>query len=144
MSYITNKHKWGNLYDVNGNLIKKGPLKNYTIEETEKLVDELSEKAKENPEDKALFARLNNATQWLIGLYNRYGNPHRDEIMEKIKAAANKNVTVDEISNALTAVRDELIKEENNAEQLGNKESGDVGDNVSGEPGKPESVTIGA
>lgn len=103
-------NKYANLYDKDGNLIKKAPLTDYTIEETEKLVDDLTEQYKNDPENKDLKLRLDNAAQWLYGLYLRYGNPHEKELVERIKQAANKDVSEDQIKEALNAVSDELKK----------------------------------
>lgn len=103
-------NKYANLYDKEGNLLKKAPLTDYTIEETEKLVDDLTEQYKNDPENKDLKLRLNNAAQYLYGLYLRYGNPHEKELVERIKQAANKDVSEDQIKEALNAVSDELKK----------------------------------
>lgn len=103
-------NKYANLYDKDGNLIKKAPITDYTIEETEKLVDDLTEQYKNDPENKDLKLRLDNAAQWLYGLYLRYGNPHEKELVERIKQAANKDVSEDQIKEALNAVSDELKK----------------------------------
>lgn len=103
-------NKYANLYDKDGNLIKKAPLTDYTIEETEKLVDDLTEQYKNDPENKDLKLRLDNAAQYLYGLYLRYGNPHEKELVERIKQAANKDVSEDQIKEALNAVSDELKK----------------------------------
>lgn len=103
-------NKYANLYDKEGNLLKKAPLTDYTIEETEKLVDDLTEQSKNDPENKDLKLRLDNAAQWLYGLYLRYGNPHENELIERIKQAANKDVSEDQIKEALNAVSDELKK----------------------------------
>lgn len=103
-------NKYANLYDKDGNLLKKAPLTDYTIEETEKLVDDLTEQYKNDPENKDLKLRLDNAAQYLYGLYLRYGNPHEKELVERIKQAANKDVSEDQIKEALNAVSDELKK----------------------------------
>lgn len=103
-------NKYANLYDKDGNLLKKAPLTDYSIEETEKLVDDLTEQSKNDPENEELKLRLDNAMQWLYGLYMRYGNPHENELIERIKQAANKDVSEDQIKEALTAVSDELKK----------------------------------
>lgn len=101
-------NKYANLYDSDGNLIKQAILNDYTIEETEKLVDELSEQCKEDPENQLLMRRLNNAMMWLYGLYQRYGNPHEKELIEAIKKASNKDVTEEQVTEALEALKDTL------------------------------------
>lgn len=132
-----------NLYDRDGNLIKKAPITNFTIEETEKLVDDLSEKHKENPENEEISTQLDNAVQYLQKLYILYGNPHKDEIVAKMKQYANKDVTEQEIVDALNTVVEALepSKEEPKTynvdsneseyveyEQQGDTESVDTGD----------------
>lgn len=61
--------KWSNLYDVDGNLIRKAPLKNYTVEEVEKLVDDLSKKVEANPDKEIYRVYLNNAVKYLRWMY---------------------------------------------------------------------------
>lgn len=104
-------NKWSNLYDINGELIKHSPVTDFTIEETEKLVDDLAKKVEENPNNQMYKVYLNNASQWLYGLYIRYGNPHENELIEKIKAASNRDVTEEEIKDALAVVSNELTKQ---------------------------------
>ena len=105
-------NKYANLYDKDGNLIKRAILDDYTIEETEKLVDELTELHKESPEDQSLTTRLNNAMMWLYGLYQRYGNPHEKELIEAIKKAANKDVSEQQVTEALEALKETITSEE--------------------------------
>ena len=105
-------NKYANLYDAEGNLIKEAILKDYSIEETEQLVDSLYERLKEAPNDKVLIKQLNNATMYLYGLYQRYGNPHEKELIEAIKKAANKDVTEEQVVEALEAVKENLVSEE--------------------------------
>lgn len=103
-------NKYANLYDIDGNLIHKAPLKDFTIEETEKLVDELTQKVKDNP-DKAIYKLyLNNTVEYLYYLYNRYGNPHEKELIDIIKNASNSEISEDEVAAALNEVNNELQK----------------------------------
>lgn len=103
-------NKYANIYDIDGNLISAAPLKNFTIEQTEKLVDELTQKVKDNPDKEMYKIYLNNAANYLYMLYNTYGNPHEEELKELIKNAANKEVSEEEVAAALDAVNKEIEK----------------------------------
>lgn len=60
-----------NIYDIDGNIIRKaGDNHRFTIEEVEKLVDELTEKVQKNPENQVYKVYLNNAQRWLFNMYN--------------------------------------------------------------------------
>lgn len=103
-------NKYANIYDIDGNLISAAPLKNFTIEQTEKLIDELTQKVKDNPDKEMYKIYLNNAANYLYMLYNTYGNPHEEELKELIKNAANKEVSEEEVAAALDAVNKEIEK----------------------------------
>ena len=90
-------NKNSNLYDKNGNFLHK-PGK-YTIEELEKLVDTLDKNSKE-------FA---NATAILMHMYEQKGNPHRDELIQKLIEQSKTKTTKAEVINAL---KDINIKDE--------------------------------
>ena len=89
--------KYSNLYDKNGNFLHK-PGK-YTIEELEKLVDTLDKNSKE-------FA---NATAILMHMYEQKGNPHRDELIQKLIEQSKTKTIKAEVINAL---KDINIKDE--------------------------------
>ena len=89
--------KYSNLYDKDGNFLHK-PGK-YTIEELEKLVDTLDKNSKE-------FA---NATAILMHMYEQKGNPHRDELIQKLIEQSKTKTTKAEVINAL---KDINIKDE--------------------------------
>ena len=89
--------KYSNLYDKDGNFLHK-PGK-YTIEELEKLVDTLGKNSKE-------FA---NATAILMHMYEQKGNPHKDELIQKLIEQSKTKTTKDEVINAL---KDINIKDE--------------------------------
>ena len=42
---------FNNIYDIDGNLIHKAGSGKFTLEETEKLVDDLAKKVEENPDN---------------------------------------------------------------------------------------------
>lgn len=79
-------NKFSNIYDKNGNLIRKvnektGRLDKYTIEEVEQLVDELTEKVKENPENLEYKTQLNNVQSFLFNMYNHMS---RNDLMKRM------------------------------------------------------------
>lgn len=74
--------KNANLYDKEGNLLRKAPLKDVTIEELEKMIDEF-----EGDKNSAEYANL---IYSLTDLYRKYGNPHEQELLNSIKAAQEK------------------------------------------------------
>lgn len=60
-----------NIYDIDGNIIRKaGDTHKFTIDEVEKLVDDLTEKVRNNPENEVYKVYLNNAQKWLFNMYN--------------------------------------------------------------------------
>ena len=93
--------KYSNLYDKDGNFLHKSGK--YTIEELEKLIDTLDKNSKE-------FA---NATAILMQMYERKGNPHRDELIQKLIEQSKTKTTKAEVINAL---KDINIKDEETRE----------------------------
>lgn len=60
-----------NIYDIDGNIIRKaGDNHKFTLSEVEKLVDDLTEKVRQNPDNQAYKVYLNNAQRWLFNIYN--------------------------------------------------------------------------
>lgn len=60
-----------NIYDIDGNIIRKaGDNHKFTLSEVEKLVDDLTEKVRQNPDNQAYKVYLNNAQRWLFNMYN--------------------------------------------------------------------------
>lgn len=87
--------KYSNLYDKDGNFLHgPGP---YAIQECEELVDKLAE---ENPNSKA----YENAMATLMSMYEKHGNPHKEEIIHKINNAVKARATSSEITKALNEV----------------------------------------
>ena len=84
--------KNSNLYDKDGKFLHKQG--NYSIEELEKLVDTLDKNSKE-------FA---NATAILMHMYEQKGNPHRDELIQKLIEQSKTKTTKAEVINALKDV----------------------------------------
>lgn len=92
--------KYSNLYDKDGNFLHKPG--NYSIEELEELVDTLDKNSRE-------FA---NATAILMHMYEKKGNPHRDELIQKLIEQSKTKTTKDEVMNALKDIKDEEARED--------------------------------
>ena len=107
-------NKNSNLYDKNGKFLHK-PGK-YTIEELEELIDTLDKNSRE-------FA---NATATLMQMYEQKGNPHRDELIQKLIEQSKTKTTKDEVVNALNDLKDEETRED------GSNAKGCVSDTVKG------------
>ena len=84
--------KNSNLYDKDGKFLHN-PGK-YTIEELEELIDTLDKNSRE-------FA---NATAILMHMYEQKGNPHKDELVQKLIEQSKTKTTKDEVINALKDV----------------------------------------
>lgn len=78
--------KNANLYDIDGNIIQNAELHNMSVEEVEKLVDDLAKKAEENPENEVYKVYLSNAQKHLFTLYNTMD---RASLMKRISALQN-------------------------------------------------------
>ena len=81
--------KYSNLYNKDGNFLCKPG--NYSIQELEELIDTLDKNSKE-------FA---NATAILMHMYEQKGNPHRDELIQKLIEQSKTKTTKAEVINAL-------------------------------------------
>ena len=94
--------KYSNLYDKNGNFLHKPG--NYSIEELEELIDTLDKNSKE----------FTNATAILMQMYEQKGNPHRDELIQKIIEQSKTKTTKAEVINALKDIniKDEEARED--------------------------------
>lgn len=92
--------KYSNLYDRNGNFLHKPG--NYSIYELETLIDTLDKNSRE-------FA---NATAILMHMYEKEGNPHRDELIQKLIEQSKTKTTKAEVINALNDIKDEETRED--------------------------------
>lgn len=92
--------KHSNLYDKDGNFLHKPG--NYSIKELEELIDTLDKNSKE-------FA---NATAILMHMYEQKGNPHKDELIQKIIEQSKTKTTKAEVINALKDIKDEEARED--------------------------------
>lgn len=128
---------YSNIYDVDGNIIRKaGDNHRFTIEEVEKLVDDLTQKVQENPDNQVYRVYLNNAHKWL---YNMYNNMSKEDIAKRLSLIQNniqeaKNELNDAEKQQLDAISEamEQLKAEYNADQP------NTSDNV--EDVRPETV----
>ena len=103
--------KYSNLYDRNGKLIRpidsvSGRLEPYSIEELEKLVDELAK-------DETKRTEYTNSMSVLMRMYDTKGNPHKNDIIQKINdyAKSKTKTTKAEVINALNDTKDEEARE---------------------------------
>ena len=103
--------KYSNLYDKDGNFLHKPG--NYSIEELEELVDTLDKNSKE-------FA---SATAILMHMYEQKGNPHRDELIQKLIEQSKTKTTKAEVVDAL---KDINITESNDSSNDIKNETEDV------------------
>lgn len=92
--------KNSNLYDKDGKFLHK-PGK-YTIEELEELVDTLDKNSRE----------FSNATAILMHMYEQKGNPHKDELIQKLIEQSKTKTTKAEIINALNDIKDEETRKD--------------------------------
>ena len=92
--------KYSNLYDKDGNFLHKPG--NYSIEELEELIDTLDKNSKE----------FSNATSILMHMYEQKGNPHRDELIQKLIEQSKTKTTKAEVINALKDIKDEQTRED--------------------------------
>ena len=92
--------KYSNLYDKDGNFLHKPG--NYSIKELEELIDTLDKNSKE-------FA---NATAILMHMYEQKGNPHRDELIQKLIDQSKTKTTKAEVIDALKDIKYEETRED--------------------------------
>lgn len=92
--------KYSNLYDKDGNFLHKPG--NYSIEELEELIDTLDKNSKE----------FSNTTAILMQMYEKKGNPHRDELIQKLIEQSKTKTTKAEVINALNDIKDEETRED--------------------------------
>ena len=119
--------KYSNLYDKDGKLIRSvdsisGRLDDYTIEELENLVDELAK-------DETKRTEYTNSMSVLMHMYETKGNPHKNEIVNKINEYVKTKTTKAEVINAL---KDINITESNDSS---NDSSNDIKDEETREDG---------
>lgn len=111
-------NKNSNLYDKDGNFLHKPG--NYSIEELEKLVDTLDKNSKE-------FA---NATAILMHMYEQKGNPHRDELIQKLIEQSKTKTTKSEVINALKDIN--ITESNDSSNDIDDEKIGENGPNAEG------------
>lgn len=110
-------NKFSNIYDKNGNLIRKvnektGTLDKYTLEEVEQLVDELTQKVKDNPENLEYKTQLNNTQAFLFDMYNHMS---KEDLMKRMTVLQNsiekaKSDVTDKDQAVLKQINEEMDK----------------------------------
>lgn len=110
-------NKFSNIYDKDGNLIRKvnektGTLDKYTLEEVEQLVDELTQKVKDNPENLEYKTQLNNTQAFLFNMYN---NMSKEDLMKRMTVLQNsiekaKSDVTDKDQAVLKQINEEMDK----------------------------------
>ena len=110
--------KNSNLYDKYGKFLHKPG--NYSIEELEELVDTLDKNSKE-------FA---NATAILMHMYEQKGNPHRDELIQKLIEQSKTKTTKAEVINALKDVN--ITESNDSSNDIKDEETGKDGSRTEG------------
>ena len=100
--------KGTNIYDIDGNIIRRADQGPFTIEETEKLVDDLTKKVQENPDNQVYKVYLNNAQKWLFKLYNSMS---REELMNRMSFVQN---SIDEAKSEASEAEQKQLEEINN------------------------------
>lgn len=101
--------KESNIYDIDGELIRRGDQGAFTLEETEELVDKLTKKVQENPDNQVYKVYLNNAQKWLFKLYNEM---KPEDLMKRMSFLQN---SVDEAKTAASEAEQKQIEEINKA-----------------------------
>ena len=110
--------KYSNLYDKDGNFLHKPG--NYSIEELEEFVDTLDKNSKE-------FA---NATAILMHMYEQKGNPHRDELIQKLIEQSKTKTTKAEVVNALKDIN--VTESNDSSNDIKDEEMGKDGSSTEG------------
>ena len=98
-------NKYSNLYDKNCKIIRKvnsnGILKDVTIPELEELIDKYDGDKNDR--------ELDNMKMMLFRMYNTYGNPHAQELIDRIKAEAAKKTSGKEVKEKLEELNDDIM-----------------------------------
>ena len=128
-------NNYTNIYDIDGNIIRKaGDNHRFTIEEVEKLVDELTEKVKENPDNQVYKVYLNNAHKWL---YNMYQNMSTEELKKRISTIQD---SITEAKNNATELEQQNLEELNAEMDKFAEQYADTADSTPVLENRPETV----
>lgn len=101
--------KFSNIYDIDGNIIRRADQGPFTIEETEQLVDDLVKKVQEHPDNQVYKVYLNNAQKWLSMLYN---NMSKEDLMKRLNLIKD---SVEEAKSAASEAEQKQLEEISNA-----------------------------
>ncbi len=101
--------KFSNIYDIDGELIRRGDQGAFTLEETEELVDKLAKKVEENPDNEVYKVYLKNAQKWLFKLYNEM---KPEDVMKRMTFLQS---SVDEAKTAASEAEQKQLEEINKA-----------------------------
>lgn len=97
-------NKFANLYSRDGKKIRsvndKGVLTNVSIEELENLIDNF-----EGDKNSMEYYNLQSS---LIAMYNKYGNPHKEELLAKLQEYATKKSTEEMVNDKLNEIVKDL------------------------------------
>lgn len=120
--------KYSNLYDKDGKLIRSvdsisGRLDDYTIEELENLVDELAK-------DETKRTEYTNSVSVLMHMYETKGNPHKNEIVNKINEYVKTKTTKTEVINALKDIN--ITESNDSSNDIKDEEARENGSNTEG------------
>lgn len=127
--------KFSNLYDIDGNIINKAPQHRFTLDETEELVDKLTKKVEENPDNQVYKVYLNNAQKWLFKLYNEMS---REDLIKRLNLVKD---SIEEAKNSATEAEQEMLEQINKAAEELKKEydnESNTTDTTTEEGGEPE------
>lgn len=99
--------KYSNLYGKDNELIRSvdsfsGRLEDYTIGELETLVDELAK-------DETKHTEYTNSMSVLMRMYETKGNPHKDEIIQKLNDYAKSKTNKAEVVEALNEAKEDAM-----------------------------------
>ena len=113
--------KFSNLYDIDGNIINKSPQHTMTLEEVEELVDKLTKKVEENPDNEVYKVYLNNAQKWLMHMYDGMSrhdlfkrlNLVQNQIQDaKDQATEQEQNVLDKINKSMEELKEAYDKDE--------------------------------
>lgn len=112
--------RYANIYDTKGNLLRHvdedGYLNDMTMFELEELVNKLGEDTDEKGHIKDRRG-FDNAMSLLLHQYDKFGNPHEQEILEKLQESSNTKTAETEVVTALEDIEPVITPEEK--EKLG-------------------------
>lgn len=120
-----------NIYDIDGNIIRKaGDNHKFTLEEVEKLVDDLTEKVRQNPDNQVYKVYLDNAHKYLFDMYNHMSTEEIKKRLSFIQDSVQeaKNEATDAEKEQLNAIGEamEKLKEEYDKENENERHTEDI------------------